>query len=159
MSNTLFGTLILVNVIKESENEGTDIVETLNELLQEKLTDVYIDWSHQWGKFKRANNQVLSENESLETKKAERHWYEDNRKPHPKTNANANQSKKWVLIQKCLDTEWEIFSEIWWKYCQSLLWLTFLSPILLTVYVYAALEIHLGSQQLPRVFPRQTVFL
>ena len=70
MSNTLFGTLILVNGIKESEKEGTDIVETLNELLQEKLTDVYIDWSHQWEKSKRANNQVLSETESLETKKS-----------------------------------------------------------------------------------------
>ena len=40
---------ILLHGMKESENEDTDAVvtETLNELLQEKLTDIDIDRSHQ----------------------------------------------------------------------------------------------------------------
>ena len=43
---------ILVHGVKESENEDTDVVvmETLNELLQEKLTDLDIDRSHWIGK-------------------------------------------------------------------------------------------------------------
>ena len=41
--------------VKESENEDTDVVvmETLNELLQEKLTDLDIDRSHWIGKLKK----------------------------------------------------------------------------------------------------------
>ena len=44
--------------------------------------------------------------------KVERHWYQHNRESHSKTNANANQSKKRVFIQKCLDTGWKNFNEI-----------------------------------------------
>ena len=46
---------ILVHGVKESENEDTDIVvmETLNELLREKLTDVEIDRNHRIGKLKK----------------------------------------------------------------------------------------------------------
>ena len=49
---------ILVHGVKESENEGTDVVvtETLNELLQEKLTDVDIDRSHRIGKLKKGEH-------------------------------------------------------------------------------------------------------
>ena len=41
--------------VKESENEDKDVVvtETLNELFQEKLTDVEIDRTHQIGKLKK----------------------------------------------------------------------------------------------------------
>ena len=46
---------ILVHGVKESENEDTDVVvtETLNELLQEKITDVVIDRSHRIAKLKK----------------------------------------------------------------------------------------------------------
>ena len=46
---------ILVHCIKESENEDADVIvtETLNELLQEKLTDDDIDRSHHIGKLKK----------------------------------------------------------------------------------------------------------
>ena len=46
---------ILVHGVKESEHEDTNVVvtETLNELLQEKLTDVDIDRSHQIRKLKK----------------------------------------------------------------------------------------------------------
>ena len=49
---------ILVHGVKESENEDTDTVvaETFNELLQEKLTDVDIDRSHQIGKLKKGRS-------------------------------------------------------------------------------------------------------
>ena len=48
MSNTLIENCIFVLSVKESENEDTNVVvtETLNALLQEKLTDVDIDQSH-----------------------------------------------------------------------------------------------------------------
>ena len=48
--------------MNESEIEGTNTVVTkkLNELLQEKLTDIDIDRSHWIGRLKRANNQGLS---------------------------------------------------------------------------------------------------
>ena len=48
--------------VTESQYEDTDFVltETLNELLQEKLTDVDIDRRHRIGNLKRANNQGLS---------------------------------------------------------------------------------------------------
>ena len=41
--------------LKESENEDTDTVvtETLNEILQEKLTDIDIDRSHRIGRLKK----------------------------------------------------------------------------------------------------------
>ena len=46
---------ILVHGVKESENEDTNVVvtETLNELLQEKLTDVDIDQIHWLGKLRK----------------------------------------------------------------------------------------------------------
>ena len=46
---------ILVHGMKERENEDTDTVvtETLNELLQEKLTDIDIDRSHRIGRLKK----------------------------------------------------------------------------------------------------------
>ena len=46
---------ILLHGVKESENEDTDTVttETLNEHLQEKLTDINIDRSHQIGSLKK----------------------------------------------------------------------------------------------------------
>ena len=46
---------ILLHGVKESENEDTDTVatETLNEHLQEKLTDINIDRSHQIGRLKK----------------------------------------------------------------------------------------------------------
>ena len=93
---------ILVHGMKESENEDTDTVvtETLNELLQEKLTDIDIDRSHRIGRLKKGKqsrpiiikfarynirNRVFKNK-----KKVERHWYQHNREPHSKTNANAN---------------------------------------------------------------------
>ena len=55
MSNTLIENCIFVLSVKESENEDTNVVvtETLNALLQEKLTDVDIDQSHWTGKLKK----------------------------------------------------------------------------------------------------------
>ena len=52
----------MVHGVTESQYEDTDFVltETLNELLQEKLTDVDIDRRHRIGNLKRANNQGLS---------------------------------------------------------------------------------------------------
>ena len=49
---------ILVHGVKESENEDTDVVvtETLNELLQEKITDVVIDRSHRIAKLKKGKH-------------------------------------------------------------------------------------------------------
>ena len=49
------GNFILVHGVTESQYEDTDIVltETLNELLQEKLTDVDIDQRHRIGKLKK----------------------------------------------------------------------------------------------------------
>ena len=46
---------ILLPGLKESENEDTDTVvtETLNEILQEKLTDIDIDRSHRIGRLKK----------------------------------------------------------------------------------------------------------
>ena len=46
---------ILLHGVKENENEDTDTVETetLNELLQEKLTDIDIDRSHRIGRLKK----------------------------------------------------------------------------------------------------------
>ena len=46
---------ILLHGVKESKNEDTDAVatETLNELLQEKLTDIDIDRSHRIGRLKK----------------------------------------------------------------------------------------------------------
>ena len=46
---------ILLHSVKKSENEDTDTVvtETLNELLQEKLTDIDIDRSHRIGRLKK----------------------------------------------------------------------------------------------------------
>ena len=48
--------------MKESENEDTDTVltETLNDLLQEKLTDIDIDRSHWIERLQNTNNQDLS---------------------------------------------------------------------------------------------------
>ena len=88
--------------MNESENEDTDTVvtETLNELLQEKLTDIDTDRSHRIGRLKKGKqsrpiiikfarynirNRVFKNK-----KKIERHWYKHNREPHSKTNANAN---------------------------------------------------------------------
>ena len=46
---------ILLHGVKETENEDTNTVvtETLNELLQEKLTDIDIDRSHRIGRLKK----------------------------------------------------------------------------------------------------------
>ena len=46
---------ILLPGLKESENEDTDtaVTETLNEILQEKLTDIDIDRSHRIGRLKK----------------------------------------------------------------------------------------------------------
>ena len=48
--------------MKESENEDTDTVltEILNDLLQEKLTDIDIDQSHWKERLQNTNNQGLS---------------------------------------------------------------------------------------------------
>ena len=48
--------------MKESENEDTDTVltEILNDLLQEKLTDIDIDRSHWIERLQNTNNQGLS---------------------------------------------------------------------------------------------------
>ena len=48
--------------VKKDENEDTDtvVVETLNELWQEKLTDIDIDRSHGIGRLKKGKNQGLS---------------------------------------------------------------------------------------------------
>ena len=53
-SNTRVET-ILLHGVKESENEDTDTVvtEKLNELLQEKLTDIHIDRSQRIGRLKK----------------------------------------------------------------------------------------------------------
>ena len=85
--------------VKESENEDTDVVvtEILNELLQEKLTDVDIDRSHRLVELKKGKNQGLSSSSSpgitLETE------YLKN-----------NKCKKQVFIEICLDTGWRNFS-------------------------------------------------
>ena len=46
---------ILLHGVKGSENEDTDTVvtETLNKLLQEKLTDIDVDRSHRIGRLKK----------------------------------------------------------------------------------------------------------
>ena len=124
INNTLRICILMLDV-KESANEDSDaaMTEILNELLQEKLPDADIDWSHRIRKLKNCNQSSLSssrlpditlETESSKTKKVQRHYYQHNQEPHSKANANANQSKKWVLTQKCLDKGWKHFSKIRW---------------------------------------------
>ena len=114
----------LVHGIKESKSKDTDVIvtEILNKPQQEKFTTVVdIDRSHRIGKLKKDKQSrsiiikfswYYIRNRVFENKKVERRWYQHNREPHSKTNANANQSKKRVFIQKCLDTPWKNFNEI-----------------------------------------------
>ena len=117
---------ILVHGVKESENEDNDVVvaETLNELLQEKLTDVDIGRSHWIRKLKKGKqsrpiiikfarysirNRVFKNKKKLKNTGTSITDSLTQKRMH--TNAyHAYQSKKRVFIQKCLDTGWKNFS-------------------------------------------------
>ena len=107
--------------VKESENEDTDVVvtETLNELLQEKLTDIDIDRSHRIEKRKKGKQsrpiiikfaRYNIRKRVFKNKKKLKNTGISITESHTQNQINADQNKKRVFIQKCLDTACKNFS-------------------------------------------------